>query len=107
MSRNEKNYDETSFLHIVVSCNKFENITLLVAAFVFPFSSFSGTFEECSVRAIFALNQEKVVDDYLVSQGEANEEEIEEKYFDNSRRVVSFYFRYSCPITPFVLTLHR
>ncbi len=53
--------------------------------------SFSGPFEECSVRAIFALNQEKVVDDYLVSQGETNEEEIEEKYFDNCRRVVSVY----------------
>lgn len=37
------------------------------------------------------MNQEKVVDDYLVSQGEANEEDIEEKYFDNCRRVVSFY----------------
>ncbi|KAL3764899.1 hypothetical protein ACHAW5_003548 [Stephanodiscus triporus] len=47
----------------------------------------SGPFEECSVRAIFALNQEKVLDEYLVSLGEANEEEIEEKNFDNCRRV--------------------
>eukprot|EP00579_Thalassiosira_antarctica_P009756 CAMPEP_0201922180 /NCGR_PEP_ID=MMETSP0903-20130614/10281_1 /ASSEMBLY_ACC=CAM_ASM_000552 /TAXON_ID=420261 /ORGANISM="Thalassiosira antarctica, Strain CCMP982" /LENGTH=1247 /DNA_ID=CAMNT_0048459265 /DNA_START=142 /DNA_END=3888 /DNA_ORIENTATION=+ len=40
----------------------------------------SGPLEESSVRAIFALNQEKVLDDYLVSQGDANEDEIEEEY---------------------------
>ncbi|KAL7536855.1 hypothetical protein ACHAXR_009745 [Thalassiosira sp. AJA248-18] len=39
-----------------------------------------GPVEEKNVRAIFALNQEKVLDDYLVSQGEANEDEIEEEY---------------------------
>ncbi len=39
-----------------------------------------------------------MVDDYMVSQGEAYEEEIEEKYFDNCRRVVSFY---SCMVVPF------
>ena len=36
------------------------------------------------------------MDDYLVSQGEANEEEIEEKYFDNCRRVVSSYLTMTC-----------
>eukprot|EP00571_Detonula_confervacea_P002422 CAMPEP_0172315686 /NCGR_PEP_ID=MMETSP1058-20130122/25981_1 /TAXON_ID=83371 /ORGANISM="Detonula confervacea, Strain CCMP 353" /LENGTH=1247 /DNA_ID=CAMNT_0013029825 /DNA_START=112 /DNA_END=3855 /DNA_ORIENTATION=+ len=40
----------------------------------------SGPLEEGSVRAIFALNQEKVLDDYLVSTGDANEDEIEEEY---------------------------
>lgn len=36
--------------------------------------------EELSVRGIFAVNQEKVLDDYLVSTGDADEEEIEEEY---------------------------
>ena len=49
---------------------------------------FSGPFEECSVRAIFALNQEKVVNDYLVTHGEANEEEMEELYNESCNRVV-------------------
>lgn len=40
----------------------------------------SGPVEETSIRAIFALNQEKVLDDYLVSSGDANEDEIEEEY---------------------------
>jgi hypothetical protein len=35
------------------------------------------------------LNQEKVLDDYLVSQGEANEDEIEEEYVQNCNKVVS------------------
>ena len=45
--------------------------------------------EEQSVRAIFALNQEKVLDDYLVSQGDANEDEIEEEYNQKCNQVVS------------------
>ena len=49
---------------------------------------FSGPFEECSVRAIFALNQEKVVNDYLVTHGEENEEEMEELYNESCNRVV-------------------
>lgn len=52
----------------------------------------SGPFEEYSIRAIFALNQEKVLDDYLVSQGEANEAEIEEEYIQNCNKVVSSIF---------------
>jgi hypothetical protein len=35
------------------------------------------------------LNQEKVLDDYLASQGEANEDEIEEEYIKNCNKVVS------------------
>ena len=46
-------------------------------------------YEEQSVRAIFALNQEKVLDDYLVSQGDANEDEIEEEYNQKCNQVVS------------------
>ncbi len=80
----------------MLSCEIFENTCLPVIALPCSVPSFSGPFEECSVRAIFALNQEKVVDDYLVSQGEANEEDIEEKYFDNCRRVVSFYDTSPC-----------
>lgn len=49
----------------------------------------SGPFEEYSIRAIFALNQEKVLDEYLVAQGEANEDEIEEEYIQNCNKVVS------------------
>jgi hypothetical protein len=49
---------------------------------------FSGPFEECSVRAIFALNQEKVLNDYLVTHGEVNEEEMEEIYNESCNRVV-------------------
>ena len=50
---------------------------------------FSGPLEESSVRAIFALNQEKVLDDYLVSQGDANEDEIEEEYNQKCPYVVN------------------
>ena len=46
-------------------------------------------YEEQSIRAIFALNQEKVLDDYLVSQGDANEDEIEEEYNQKCNQVVS------------------
>ncbi|KAL9180611.1 hypothetical protein ACHAXT_011064 [Thalassiosira profunda] len=40
----------------------------------------SGSQEELSVRAAFALNQAKVHDDYLVSQGDADADETEELY---------------------------
>ncbi|KAL7551959.1 LOW QUALITY PROTEIN: hypothetical protein ACHAWF_015169, partial [Thalassiosira exigua] len=39
-----------------------------------------GMFEETSVRASFALNQEKVLDDYLISMGDADEEQLDEDY---------------------------
>eukprot|EP00584_Thalassiosira_punctigera_P002193 CAMPEP_0172533418 /NCGR_PEP_ID=MMETSP1067-20121228/6134_1 /TAXON_ID=265564 ORGANISM="Thalassiosira punctigera, Strain Tpunct2005C2" /NCGR_SAMPLE_ID=MMETSP1067 /ASSEMBLY_ACC=CAM_ASM_000444 /LENGTH=1269 /DNA_ID=CAMNT_0013318063 /DNA_START=140 /DNA_END=3949 /DNA_ORIENTATION=+ len=47
----------------------------------------SGPLEEGSVRATFALHQEKVLDNYLVSQGEANEDEIEEEYAQKCNQV--------------------
>ena len=40
----------------------------------------SGAWEETSNRAIFALNQDKVLDDYLVSTGDAYEDEVEAEY---------------------------
>ena len=52
------------------------------------FSS-SGPYEELSIRAIFALNQDKVLGDYLVSAGEAFEDEIEEEYQQKCLQVVS------------------
>ena len=50
---------------------------------------FSAKEEELSVRGIFAVNQEKVLDDYLVSTGDADEEEIEEEYNQKCMQVVS------------------
>ena len=51
---------------------------------------FSGPQEEQSVRAIFALNQEKVLNDYLLSQeGDANVDEIEAEYNHMCNQVVS------------------
>ena len=50
---------------------------------------FRATFEELSVRGNFALNQEKVLDDYFVSTGEADEEEMEEEYNRRCNKVVS------------------
>lgn len=38
---------------------------------------------------MFALNQEKVLNEYLVSQGELNEEDIEEEYHQKCKQVVS------------------
>lgn len=49
---------------------------------------FSVPFEECSVRAIFALNQETVINDYLVIHGEIKEEEMEELYNESCNTVV-------------------
>lgn len=43
--------------------------------------------EEASIRAVFALNQERVLDDYLVSLGEASEEDIEEEYIQKCTQV--------------------
>ena len=49
----------------------------------------SDLLEEASIRAVFALNQERVLDDYLVSLGEASEEDIEEEYIQKCTQVVS------------------
>lgn len=49
----------------------------------------SDPLEENCIRAAFALDQEKVLDDYLVSQGEANEDDIEEEYNQKALQVVS------------------
>ena len=49
----------------------------------------SGPLEEGSVRGIFALNQEKVLDDYLVAVGNDNEDEVKEEYIQKCNQVVS------------------
>jgi len=59
----------------------------------------SNPLEEGSVRAIFALNQDKVMNDYLVSMGEDNEEDLEEEYNQKCLQVVSVP---SCLIECFV-----
>ena len=41
------------------------------------------------VRATFALNQERVFDEYLLSQGEINEDELEETYEKQCLKLVS------------------
>ena len=51
----------------------------------------SGPWEEGSIRAIFALNQDKVLDDYLVTTGDAFEDEIEEEYNQKCAQVVSIF----------------
>lgn len=53
------------------------------------FSSSAPQLEEGSVRAIFALNQERVLDEYLVSTGDVDEEEMEEEYRQKCNMVVS------------------
>ena len=62
------------------------------ADFVIVFATIhlsSDPLEENCIRAAFALDQEKVLDDYLVSQGEANEDDIEEEYNQKALQVVS------------------
>lgn len=51
--------------------------------------NYSGPMEEMNIRAIFAGNQDKVVDDYFVSQGEANLDDMEEQYNQQCIKVVS------------------
>jgi len=58
------------------------------------FSFCSGPWEEGSIRAIFALNQDKVLDDYLVTTGDAFEDEIEEEYNQKCAQVVSIFLYY-------------
>ena len=58
------------------------------------FSLCSGPWEEGSIRAIFALNQDKVLDDYLVTTGDAFEDEIEEEYNQKCAQVVSIFLYY-------------
>lgn len=48
----------------------------------------SGPLDEISVRGNIALNQQKVLNDYLCNLGEADEDSLEEEYVQMSAQVV-------------------
>lgn len=50
---------------------------------------FSGHMEELSIRGNIALNQQKVLNDYKVSQGEENAADLEDEYAQLSAQIVS------------------